>query len=209
MKVLATLTAVTLALSAALAAQQDTVRPRGPGPHCVGADCPRMGAPAGGGMGMGMMQGHGGMGGGMGMMEGGPMARTMAFAPARLLEHREALKLSEQQVQRLTKLRDDAQQAHDAQHEMAMQYMEELGKLAGSTDTAAVRAAFMGHHQAMGGAHWIMLRAAVQARGILNEVQRARVDGWVDAMQEHRGPGMGQGMGQGMGAGMGPGPNRP
>ncbi len=206
MKVLATLTMATLALAGTLAAQQDTVRPRGQGPHCVGADCPRMRQPAGGGMGMGMGGGMMQGGGGMGMMGGhGAMARTMAFAPARLLEHRAALELSEQQAQRLTRLRDDAQKAHDAQHEMAMQYTEQLGKLGGSTDTAAVRAAFMGHHQAMGSAHWIMLRAAVQANGVLTEVQRARVHGWVDAMQAHGGAGMGQGMG----TGMGPGPNRP
>lgn len=207
MKALTTLAAAMLVSAGPLAAQQDTVRPRGPGPQCVGADCPRAGAAMPGGMGAGMGMMHGG---GMGMMgAGGAMARTMAFAPDRLLDHRAALGLSERQVQRLTQLRDDAKAAHDAQHEMAMKYMEELGKLAGSTDTAAVRAAFMGHHQAMGSAHWIMLRAATQAKGVLTEVQRARVDGWVDAMQAHRAQGSGMGAGMGAGMGPGPGPKRP
>jgi hypothetical protein len=35
----------------------------------------------------------------------------------------------------------------------------------------------------MGSAHWTMLRAAIVAKGMLTEVQRARVDGWVDGMK--------------------------
>jgi Spy/CpxP family protein refolding chaperone len=153
------------------------------------------------GQGMGHMQGRGMM---MGMMAmGGPMARTMAFAPTRLLEHKDVLALTERQVQQLTTLRDATQKSHDEQHALAEKYMEELTKLAGSTDSAAVRRAFVGHHEAMGSAHWMMLSSAIQAKGILTEVQRARVDGWVDGMGAH------PRQGQGMGAGPGPGPNRP
>ena len=97
-----------------LAAQQDSTRPRGHAHgQCTGANCPAPGAGGGMGMGMGMvmrqgqMHGQGmGQGGGMGMMGmGGPMARTMAFAPSRLLEHKDVLALSDRQVQQLTALR--------------------------------------------------------------------------------------------------------
>ncbi len=184
MKKLATVAAAALVLAGPLAAQQDSTRPRGHAHgQCTGANCP---AP-GGGMGMGMM----------GM--GGPMARTMAFAPGRLLDHKDVLTLTDRQVQQLTALRDATQKSHDEQHALAEKYMEEMTKLAGSTDSAAVRRAFVGHHEAMGSAHWMMVSAAIQAKRILSDVQRARVDGWVD--------GMGARQGQGMGPG--PGPNRP
>lgn len=160
-----------------LAAQQrDSVRAMG---HVHGA-------------GMGQGQGHGRqtMGGGMMMMEEmmGPMHRGMAFAPARLLEHQEQLVLTPQQVTRLTQLRDAAKSAHDAAHHEAMQHMQELAKVqaAAAPDTAALRAHFMGHHDAMGRAHWTMLRASSQAKAVLTDGQRGRVEGWADAMQMHR-----------------------
>jgi Spy/CpxP family protein refolding chaperone len=185
MKTLATVAAAALVLAGSLAAQQDSTRPRGMGPgHCMGANCPAPGGGPGMGMGMGMGQGMGRMPGeGMGMMGmGGPMARTMAFAPTRLLEHKDVLALTERQVQQLTTLRDATQKSHDEQHALAEKYMEELTKLAGSTDSAAVRRAFVGHHEAMGSAHWMMLSSAIQAKRILTDVQRARVEGWVDRM---------------------------
>ena len=188
MKKLATVAAAALVLAAPLAAQQDSTRPPGHAHgQCTGANCP---APGGGpGMGMGMGQGHGmGQMQGAGMMMmgmGGPMARTMAFAPTRLLEHKDVLALTERQVQQLTALRDATQKSHDEQHALAEKYMEEMTKLAGSTDTAAVHRAFVGHHEAMGSAHWMMLSSAMQAKGILTEVQRARVEGWVDGMKEN------------------------
>jgi Spy/CpxP family protein refolding chaperone len=139
----------------------------------------------------------------------GPMARTVVFTPDHLLERQAVLGLTPQQVQRLTALRDAAKSAHDAQHALAMKHMEQLATLTGSADTTAVRAAFMAHHTAMADAHWIMLRAAVQAKAVLTEVQRARVEGWVDAMQAHRAQGGGMGAGMGAGMGHGPGPHRP
>ena len=189
MRKLATVAAAALVFAGPLAAQQDSTRPPGHAHgQCTGANCPAPGA--GGGMGMGMGMGPGqmhGQGGGMGMMEmmgmRGPMARTMAFAPSRLLEHKDVLGLTDRQVQQLTALRDATQQSHDEQHALAQKYMEEMTKLASSTDTAAVRRAFIAHHEAMGSAHWTMLRSAIQAKGILTEVQRARVDGWVDGMK--------------------------
>ena len=191
MKKLATVAAAALVLAGSLAAQQDSTRPPGHAHgQCTGANCPAPGAGGGMGMGMGMGMGQGqGMGpmhgqmqgGGMGMMGmGGPMARTMAFAPTRLLEHKDVLVLTERQVQQLTALRDATQKSHDEQHALAEKYMEEMAKLAGSTDSAAVRRAFIGHHEAMGSAHWMMLSSAIQAKRLLTDVQRARVEGWMD-----------------------------
>jgi hypothetical protein len=37
----------------------------------------------------------------------------------------------------------------------------------------------------MGPAPWAVLRASAPARGGLNEAQRARVEGWIDALQTH------------------------
>ena len=131
----------------------------------------------------------------------GPMHRGMAFGPNHLLEHGDVLGLTAQQTTRLTQIRDAAKTAHDAAHAEAMQHMQQLGTTlaAAAPDTAAARAHFTGHHDAMGRAHWIMLRAAMQAKGVLTETQRARVDGWADAMGMHQRQGMP----------MGPGPHRP
>lgn len=185
-------------LALPLAAQQrDSVKP----PCPAGQTCPapgphgQMGHAMGAGMGMAQSQGM--MGGGMGQMMMdemmGPMMRGMAFAPGNLLDHKDQLGLTAQQVTRLTQIRDAAKTAHDAAHHEAMSHMEELGKALAATapDSAAVRAHFMGHHDAMGRAHMVMLRASIQAKAVLTPEQRGRVDGWTDARQMHRGMGPG------------------
>jgi Spy/CpxP family protein refolding chaperone len=144
-------------------------------------------------MGHGMMQGHmhgmmmGPMQGRMmGMMEMmGPMMRGMAFAPAHLLDHKDALELTPQQVTRLTALRDAAKLVHDAAHTEAQTHRDALAEAmkAAAPDTVKVKQHFQAMQAAMGRAHWAMLSAAAQARGVLTEVQRGRVEGWADAMQ--------------------------
>jgi hypothetical protein len=56
-----------------------------------------------------------------------------------------------------------------------------------SPDTAALRLHFQGAHVAMGKAHWTMLSAAAQAKAVLTDDQRARVERWAGAtmMMEH------------------------
>jgi hypothetical protein len=44
----------------------------------------------------------------------------------------------------------------------------------------------------MGRAHWAMLSAAAQARALLTDAQRGRVDGWTDMMQMHMREGHGE-----------------
>jgi hypothetical protein len=55
---------------------------------------------------------------------------------------------------------------------------------AATPDTARARRLFKAHHDAMGEAHWAMLQAGAQAKAVLSDAQRARVDGWADAMHE-------------------------
>jgi hypothetical protein len=54
-------------------------------------------------------------------------------------------------------------------------------------DTTQLRAHFREMLAAMAKAHWAALSSAAQARAILTDTQRARADGWADAM-EHMGP---------------------
>ncbi len=134
-----------------------------------------------------MKHGHRGMPGMMGhqMDMMGPMHRGMAFAPMHLLEHKDALELTPQQVTRLTALQDAAKGAHDAaQTEMQthMQAMTTVMKAA-NPDTNQLKQHFQALQTALGRAHWSMLSAAAQARGVLTDLQRGRVEGWADAMQ--------------------------
>jgi len=146
-------------------------------------------------MGQGMMQGQ--MGGMMGPMMGhmqmmggmmGPMMRGMAFEPGRLLMHKDVLQLTDQQVSKLTALRDAAKSAHDAAMKDMQTHMQEMLPLlqAASPDTAKIKPHFQAAQAAMANAHWAMLVASAQARAVLTDVQRGRVEGWADAMQ-HRG----------------------
>jgi hypothetical protein len=160
----------------------------GAGPH--GAMAPMM---------QEMMQHMMGM---MGMM--GPMMRSMAFDPQHVLDHKDTLGLSPQQVTRLTALRDALKATQDAAHKEMQTHMAELGDVlkAPAPDTAQVRAHFQAMDAAMGRAHLAMLVAAAQVRATLTDAQRGRVDGWADMMQQHMGQMMRMGpMGQ---AGMPP-----
>jgi hypothetical protein len=118
----------------------------------------------------------------------GPMMRTMAFTPDHLLARKDALGLTPQQVTRLTALRDAATAAHDAAHGEMQAHMTELARAmsAGAPDTGAVKQHFQAAHAAMGRAHWAMLVAAAQARALLTDAQRGRVDGWADMMEMHQ-----------------------
>ena len=161
-----------LALAAPLAAQQPAKPDTGMMRHMMGQ-----------GMGQGMMPQM------MQMQEMmGPMMRGMAFAPNHLLVRKDALGLSAQQVARLTAIRDGAKTTHDVAHADAKTHMDALAQAmqAAAPDTSAVKLHFQAAHAAMGKAHWVMLAAAAQAKAVLTDEQRGRVNGWVDAMQMHQ-----------------------
>jgi hypothetical protein len=173
MKVFHTLLA--LAVAAPLAAQQpDTSKVRTPMAH----------------EGHGMMQGrmmerHGPMMGHMSHMAG-PMMRGMGYNPEHLLMKKDQLQLTAQQITRLTALRDAAKTTHDAAQADAKTHMDALQQVlqASTLDTTALRQHFQAAHSAMGNAHFAMLRATAQAKAVLNDAQRGRVEGWMDAMEQ-------------------------
>jgi hypothetical protein len=182
MKTMRMLLALTVAVP--LAAQQpDSAKPPAmPMGQMMGPGMMHDGMMQGGMMGM-----QGMMGQMMGMM--GPMMRSMAFAPGHLLERKDALELTPQQVTRLTALRDAMKTAHDAAHAEMQTHMDGMASVmkAGAPDTTQLKQHFQAMQAAMGRAHWSMLSAAAQARGVLNDLQRGRVEGWADAMQTHMG----------------------
>ncbi len=116
-----------------------------------------------------------------------PMMRAMTFTPDHLLARKDSLNLTPQQITRLTALRDAAKTAHDAAAADAKAHMDAMAQAlnAASPDTAAVKQHFQAAHTAMGHAHWAMLAAAAQARGLLTDEQRARVDRWASKMLGH------------------------
>lgn len=109
-----------------------------------------------------------------------PMMGAMAFTPDHLLARKDSLSLTPQQVTRLTALRDAATTAHDAAAADAKAHMAAVADAmkAAAPDTSALKQHFDAAHAAMGKAHWAMLAAAAQARAVLTDEQRARVERW-------------------------------
>src|SRR6266699_3684203 len=95
----------------------------------------------------------------------GPMMQVMLYTPQHLLARKDALGLTADQVGRLTTLRGATQAAQDAAMGEAKAHMQEL------------------EQAAMGKARWLALASAVQARAILNDAQRAKLNAWADSMQ--------------------------
>jgi len=107
-----------------------------------------------------------------------PMMRAMAYAPQHLLESKDSLHLTADQVSRLTALGDAARAAHNAAGDQAKMHLGEMEEVlhAAAPDTAAVKLHFTAAHRLMGDAMWAMLRAAAQARALLTDAQRSQVD---------------------------------
>lgn len=177
MKSLALITATVCLIAVPLAAQDTTVRRPGarPGGAMVRREMERRGDEEM----MAMMRE---------MMA--PMMRIVAYTPDHLLDHKDSLQLTADQVSKLTSIRAAAKTAHDA---AAADVKTHLGAAAqafqtAAGDTTALRAHFDEAHAAMGRAHWAMLSAAARSRAVLTDAQRQKVDAWVNAMtqREHR-----------------------
>jgi len=133
------------------------------------------------------------MGAGPGMMMDNPMMermgpsmmRLMLSTPQHLLARKDALGLTPDQVGRLAALRDGAKTARDAALAEAETHVKELEQVANAAkaDTAALKTHFQAAHNAMGKAHWTMLASSAQARAVLTDAQRAKVQMWADSMQ--------------------------
>ncbi len=119
---------------------------------------------------------------------GAPMMKMMLYAPQHLLARKDALDLTGDQVTRLTRLRDGSTAAHAAAMAEARAHMKELERVAGAggapqLDTTALKTHFQAAHSALGKAHWAMLASAAQARAVLTDAQRVKVQAWADSMQ--------------------------
>jgi Spy/CpxP family protein refolding chaperone len=176
MKALGLITISLCCIAAPLAAQ-DTTHARRPGqrPHA----------------GTGQRGEHGGMDDMMPMMREmmAPLMRVMAYTPGHLLSRKDSLKLTPDQISKLTAIQTSAKSAHDA---AAADMKTHMGALAqafqsASPDTNAIRTHFEAVHSAMGKAHWAMLSAAAQARAALTDAQRQKVDAWLNAMEQREG----------------------
>lgn len=115
-----------------------------------------------------------------------PIMSVMAYTPEHLLSRKDSLKLTSDQVSRLTAIQTAAKADHDA---AAADVKAHLGGVSqafqvASPDTNALRMHFDAAHAAMGKAHWAMLSAAAQARAALTDAQRQKIDAWVSAMEQ-------------------------
>jgi hypothetical protein len=127
------------------------------------------------------------------MHEMGPaMMKMMLYTPQHLLARKDALGLSTDQVTRLTALWESTRAAREAAETEAEAHVKELDQAASAPqpDTVALKTHFAAAHAAMGKAHWLMLAAAAQAKGVLNDAQRKKLSVWADSMhawmQQHR-----------------------
>jgi Spy/CpxP family protein refolding chaperone len=127
----------------------------------------------------------GGMGPRMGAMMGmgGGMLMGMGYAPQRLMDRREALGLSPDQVSRLEALAQQAKQAWDKADSVAKGHRDALADLwkQDAPDVNQIRTHAQAAMQAMESAHLAQLTAAAQAKTVLTPEQRGRVAGWNDA----------------------------
>ena len=126
------------------------------------------------------------MGDPMGMQEiMEPMASVMLYTPPHLLARKDALGLTADQVARLTALRDATTAAQGAAMSEAKTHLEELQGAADASppDSLLVKTHFLAAHAAMGRAHWLSIRSALEARGLLTDGQRTKLKAWADSMQ--------------------------
>lgn len=121
------------------------------------------------------------------MMEhmGPAMMKLMLYTPHHLLARKDTLGLTPDQVNRLTALRDGAMTTHDAAMRDAQTQLQamEQAATAAQPDSVTLKTHFQAAHAAMGKAHWAMLASATQARAVLTDAQRAKVQQWADSMQ--------------------------
>ena len=118
----------------------------------------------------------------------GAQADLALLAPGRILEVRDRLGLSDEQVSALSTLQERTANAADDAHSPAHAAMQNLlQELEAETpDLERVRQRFTPHQTAMGNVQLIRLEAAVEARGLLTPEQR----GMVGEMGRHGGNGV-------------------
>jgi hypothetical protein len=115
----------------------------------------------------------------------GPMMQVLLYMPEHLLARKDALGLTNDQVARLGTMRNAVQASQDAAMAQARGHVQAmLRAVAGPTpDTLALKTHFEAAHAAMGKAHWLALASAVQAKAVLTDAQRAKLETWADSLQ--------------------------
>jgi Spy/CpxP family protein refolding chaperone len=117
----------------------------------------------------------------MGMMDAmmTVMPRVLRFAPARLLERAAELTLTRDQVDRITAIGRRADAVRDSLAAGRLQHAQALGQVLTNAepDPAAADGHFEAVQRAMGAMHRAELRAALEARAVLQPEQRGRVEG--------------------------------
>jgi len=113
----------------------------------------------------------------------GPGLHAGVHAPQHLVNRREALGLTPEQVSRLEALAQEAKQAGDKAQAEAKTHWDQLAELwkQPTPDVNQVRTHAQAAMQAMQGARVSHLVTAAQAKAVLTAEQRGRVAGWADA----------------------------
>lgn len=124
----------------------------------------------------------------MGMRAGmpglmGPGPQVGLYAPQHLVDRREALGLTPEQVSRLEALAQETKQASDRAQAEAKTHWDQLAELwkQPTPDVSQVRTQAQAAEQATQGVRVTHLVAAAQAKAVLTAEQRGRVAGWADA----------------------------
>jgi Spy/CpxP family protein refolding chaperone len=138
------------------------------------------------------------------------------FSPTALLERREVLNLSADQVSRLSSLENDFKTAREKAQADGKPHREELQKLwqQSAPDVTQLRTHAQALMQVQQSVQLAAITTMAQAKAVLTPEQRGRVQGWADSQGRIRGMMMrrrlgGGGMGGGMGFRRGPMPPGP
>lgn len=119
------------------------------------------------------------------------MGPGLQYAPQHLVDRREALSLTPDQVARLEALTQEVQQARESAEAEVRSRQEQLEQLweQPAPDVNQLRTHAQAVMQAQQNAHLAALTAAARAKAVLSPEQRGRVAGWSDArrgMMERR-----------------------
>lgn len=106
--------------------------------------------------------------------------RRDPFEPARLLQRKDSLGLSGQQVARLTALENRGKPEMKATLQQIRTERAAIaaGLKADAPDTVLLKRHYEALHTAAGNEHWARVSASLQARAILTDTQRSKVRGW-------------------------------
>lgn len=118
-----------------------------------------------------------------------PGVSGIPFAPGHLLHRSEPLELTEGQIAELTGLRDGLEAAGREARSGRSERQSRMHELLGSDDPdlSAIREEFTRNHTALGEFQWARIEAGVNARSLLTDEQRGRVQGWGQARRGNGG----------------------